>query len=660
MNVRSFIRGLRTRAVVRLDQFVSAPPFLQVPVLILLTCSLVALWALIWSSYTGAPLRESLWVALTRFFDGGTMAQDQGRVVRMLAIGITATGILVLSFLTGAFASKMGERIDDLRSGRSPVLESDHILILGFDAKVPLMIRELARSHQRARVVVLSLEEKARVEAPLRNARTVPRGRVRFIARTGDPRSELSLLRVCADRARTIVVIAPARLDDDHALRWTISTLLAIRRAVGPSFEGRLIVEARRAAHAPILALTCEPEVAGAGAIKLDILAADDIVARVIAQSIRQGGVYFALRELLSYRGSELYLEPIPPSLIGKPFEHAHDLIEDGIATGVYRSDGGHDLAPKYNDPRPLREGDRLIVLERDRRAFTLGRSLPHPPPPAPAQPLSLLDPQKILIIGNNRTLPRLIAELDRILPHGSTVGVSCPTLPVQDDRALIEATRASTHIGVQRNLIDPGEPLISENPALFSADGVVILGCEDEQDPDGDASALSILLRFRHSRRVHGHKIKRLVTEVRDPAAANQVAGSLDDFLVSTDVVAMALAQACLESRLVPAFRELLDPDGVEIFLVPRSIYVSEGRHSFGEVMAAARRRGEIAIGFLPHHEARHQTLPARERIELGHIEVDEASPVYLNPPRGEVLPEGNDAMIVVLADPPEGRTWI
>jgi hypothetical protein len=659
MSTRSFIRALRTRAVVRLDQFVSAPPFIQVPAVILMTMALVVFWAWIWSTLTGTSLGESLWISTTRFMDGGTMAQDEGRIPRLLAVAVTATGALVLSFLTGAFASKMGERIDDLRSGRSPVLQKNHILILGFDNKVPLLIRELSRSHQRARVVVLSVEEKARVEAQLRIARNVPRGKTRAIVRTGDPRSELSLLRVCAERARTIVVITPARLDDDHALRWTISTLLAIRRAVGPEYPGRLIVEARRATHAPLLALTCEPDVAGAGSIALDVLAADDIVARVIAQSIRQAGVYFALRELLSFRGSELYLEPIPPSLIGKPFDHAHDLIEDGIAAGVYRADGLHDLAPKYNDPRPLKATDRLIVLERDRRAFTLGRSLPHPPPPGSQQPQSLLDPQKILIIGNNRTLPRLIAELDRILPHGSTVSVSSPSLGRTDELALHEASRASTHIGVERKLIDPGEPLVSENPALLSADGVVILGCEDDQDPDGDASALSIMLKFRHARRLHGQRIKRLVTEVRDPAAANQVSGSLDDFLVSTDVVAMALAQACVETRLISAFRELLDPDGVEIFLVPRAIYLSDGPHTFAEVMAAARIRGEIAIGFLPHRENR-QTLSARERIELGQVDVDEASPVYLNPPRQTIVPEGKDAMIVVLADPPEGRSWV
>lgn len=654
MSPTPFFRALRTRLIVRLDQFVSMPPFAQIPIIIAMTVALIALWAFAWSGATGASVRESMWLALTRFMDGGTMAADRGKVVRILAVGVTATGVLVLSFLTGAFASKMGERIDDLRSGRSPLIESDHLLILGYDGKVPLMVRELARSHQRVKIVVLSGEDKPRVDNALRVAAQEPRARIRVNARTGDPRAELALLRVCADRARTIVVIAPQKLDDDHALRWSVSTLLAVRRAVGPEFRGRLVVEARRALHASLLALTCEPEVAGAGALKIDVFASDDIVARVLAQSVRQGGVYFALRELLSFRGSELYLEPIPPSLIGKTFDHAHDLIVHGIAAGVLRADNTHVLAPKFRDPRLLKESDRLIVLEEDRRAFTLGHPLPPAPSAAPLQPLSTLEPQNILIIGNSRSLPRLVAELDNILPHGSKVAVNAPALAGWQDRALTDAGEASTHISLERQLFDP------DDPATISADGVVILGCEDHDDPDGDASALSLLLKFRHLRRAHGRHFKKLVTEVRDPTAANQVSGSLDDFLVSTDVVAMMLAQACLEPRLTPAYRELLDPSGVEIFLVPRAVYVPAGSSvKFAEVMAAARARGEIAIGFLPHHK-KVDPSSARARIEAGQVDVDVATPIYLNPPREELLPDGPGVMIVVLADPPEERSWM
>src|SRR5262245_44084474 len=112
----------RTRIIVRLDQFLGWPPWLQIAVVILCTLGLVAVWGALAATLLKVTLREGLWFALARFMDGGTMAQDQGRTTRFIAIGVTTTGILVISFLTGAFASKLGERIEDLRSGQSPIL----------------------------------------------------------------------------------------------------------------------------------------------------------------------------------------------------------------------------------------------------------------------------------------------------------------------------------------------------------------------------------------------------------------------------------------------------------------------------------------------------------------------------------------------------------
>jgi hypothetical protein len=660
-NLRRTLYDGRVRVVVMLDQFVSWPPIIQIPLIVLLTILVIMSWGLLWSSYAATTTNEGIWQALTHFMDGGTMASDRGRIVRLLGTGVTTTGVLVLSFLTGAFASKLGERIDDLRSGRSPVIQRDHIVILGFDAKVPLIVRELARSHQRMNVVILAQEEKNRLEALVRFARHLSGSRVRVTCRTGDPRIELALLRVCADRARAIVVVPPSKLDDDHALRWSVSTLLACRRAVGPRFSGRIVVESRRAAHGELLALTGEAGVAGTTALPIAVFASDDIVARILAQSIRQNGIYFALRELLSFKGCELYLEPVPSTLVGKSFDDAHAAISNGIAVGVMRGSERHRMSPPYGNTVKLDEHDRLIVLQNDKGSFKLGGKLgpidgAHAA--SPPQPLVLAEAQTILLVGANRTLPRLICELDRILASGSKIQVSCPKLEALERSIVALAASQCKSITVEQIDRDPMALGFGDDPRLYSAEGVVILGCEDEEDPDGDASALALLLHLRHTMRAKGISVKRLVTEVRDPTAAQQISAMAHDFLVSNDVVAMVLAQATVEPELASVYRELLDPTGVEVFLVPRTMYAPTGDVTFGEVMTAARRRGEIAIGFYPYMRDPVMECP-RAQIEMGDREVDEVNPVYLNPPRDHLIPEGPEASIVVLADPPDGASW-
>jgi len=49
-----------------------------------------------------------------------------------------------------------------------------------------------------------------------------------------------------------------------------------------------------------------------------------------------------------------------------------------------------------------------------------------------------------------------------------------------------------------------------------------------------------------------------------------------------------------------MPLFEDIFDPDGSEIYLKPAADYVQGGRAvNFYTVVEAARRRGEIAVGY-------------------------------------------------------------
>ncbi len=632
MRERRLSPPIRTRIIVRLDQFLSWPPFVQIPVIVVLTVLLVMVFGLAYAAVSDSSTGDSLWFALTRFLDGGVMADDAGGARRTIAVGITVTGVLLVSFLTGAFASKLGERIDDLRSGSSPIIARDHILILGFDPKVSLIVRELARSTARLGVVVLAREEKERMDAQLRFAHEMKTSHLKLTCRTGDPQSEVSLLRVCAERAKTIVLTSPSHLDDEHALRYLVSVLLAVRRAIGKRFEGRVVVESRRAIHAPLITLTGEAGLAGDHAVPIDVYASDDVLARVLAQSVREAGVYFALRELLSFRGSEVYLEPLPHALVGKSFNEAHGRITDGIAIGVFRADGSYRICPPEGTFLELAPTDQLLVLEENRDAFSLGPLIPILPSVS-SRPLERVEPKRVIVIGANRTLPRLITELDRLMAEGSVVELCRPGS--ERPLAPLETTRNVRVI--ERRIANDGAAW--DDPSIYEADAVVVLGCEEDEDPEADASAISLMLQLRHAQRLSNRFVKRLITEVRDPIIARQIANSPDDFLVSNDVVAMLLAQAAMDSRMAPIYRELLDPTGVEVFLIPREVYSADPHARFADILAAARERGEVAIGFFPQVR--------------GEREIEERNPVWINPPRDAQVPNGPDAAIVILADP-------
>lgn len=653
---RRSYRKLRARAIYRADQFLGYPPLVQVLVVTGMTALLVIGWGLAARvAYPHDPdlpnTGEDLWWSITQFMDGGTMASSPPHR-RALALGATICGALVMSFLTGAFASKMAERIGDLKSGKSPVVEDGHVLVLGFDSKVTFLARELARSGQRLVVVTLSTDDKERVEQAMRPAKRVPHNRARFLARTGDPRSEIALLRVTADKTRAIIIVPPAALGDEETVSWALSTLLAVRRVVGPGYRGHVVVEARHRSAEAILKLAAEPDVAGPGALPAEVVASDDVVARVLAQSARQEGVYFALREMLSFLGSEIYLERVGRRFVGRTFDEVHEKLSGGIALGVVGPDGEAKLAPPHGDATTLRREDRIAVLAPRSRGYQLdGVFAPLAAPPVRSRG-PMPGRERVLLLGFNRTLPLVIEELDEILADGSEVTVMCCPIKNPVRKLLEEMERKVRHIRLSHDGRRPVDLVNTSDEKLIAMDAVVVLGCEDENDDNGDADALSTLLWLRHSMRRSGNRAQRVVTEVRDVRSAEYVRAVARDLLVSSDVVAMLLAQSALQPDVAPIYRELLSPFGREIFLRPRGLYVGDRSATFVEVMAAARLRGEVAVGLYPAPPAPPDPT-LRDQMEGGELGDSHHSPLWLNPPRSAKVPPSPEGFIVVLALP-------
>lgn len=646
-SVRRVARSLRARLIYRLDTWLSFPPVGQLLGLCLVACALVAAWALalraIEPRLSGV---DALWWSLTHLMDAGIMAGDTvGH--RLVAIGATTCGVLTLSLVTAAFASKMNERIHDLRSGLNPVVERGHVLLLGFSSDAALVAREVARSGQRRTLVVLAPDDKPRVELALRHATQVEGSRARVVVRVGDPRSESALLRVAASRASSIVVIPPPELDDEQSVRWTLAALLAVRRVVEDDFAGEIVVEARHAENRDVLLLAAEAGVAGPNALAVQVVASDDIIARVLAQGARQEGVYLALRDMLAFNRREVYLAPAPEALVGLSFDEAHARVTGAVLLGLQRPGEHASLAPAADDDLRVRDGDRLVVLASGPDAPRFGGALPAPKGPARRASRRPPPPERVVILGYHRVIPLLVAELDGLLPPGSQVCVVCGDGARDVDPVIEAARRAARRATVSVMKESPCDALRGGGDAIYDADAVIIVGCPDEASETGDAHALANLLWLRHGMRRTGRRVRRVVTQVRDPRSALHVPEMPHDFVVSSAVVAMLLAQAALDPDAARVYHEILNPEGADVLLRPCDEYLGPGAHTFADAMAAARARDEVALGFMTADPE----PPARPSLRADEDDAFRAQRrLQLNPPRDAPAPSGPRASVVVL----------
>ena len=110
-------------------------------------------------------------------------------------------------------------------------------------------------------------------------------------------------------------------------------------------------------------------------------------------------------------------------------------------------------------------------------------------------------------------------------------------------------------------------------------------------------------MLTLLHVRRIadENHHQYSIVSEILDQRNRELAESSrADDFIVSDRLVSLLMAQVSENKALNGVLGDLFDPVGAEIFLKPATDYIQAGvAVSFYTVVEAARRRGEVAIGY-------------------------------------------------------------
>jgi hypothetical protein len=111
--------------------------------------------------------------AWTYVSDPGTHADTEGTLVRLVAFLITIGGMLVFALMIGIISESIGESVDELKKGKSRVLETGHTLILGWNDKALAIIQEISLANQSeggGSIVALTEFDKEEMEHILQNA----------------------------------------------------------------------------------------------------------------------------------------------------------------------------------------------------------------------------------------------------------------------------------------------------------------------------------------------------------------------------------------------------------------------------------------------------------------------------------------------------------
>lgn len=528
---------------------------------------------------------ESMWQTMLRIIDGGTFTGDAGWGLRLVSFLVTLFGITVAALLIGLIATAIAEKVEDLRRGRSPVIEDGHTLILGWSPRVHTVVAEIVtadESRPGSAIVVLADHNKQEMEHEL-DRRVGQTGRTRLVCRSGDPSSLVDLDRVGIGRARSVIVLGDVDAPDGDA--HVVKTVLAVLIRLGER-------------SVPVVAELSEAETGRAlreaGPGRVLVVRAPEIIARVTAQACRQPGLSAVWQDLLDFAGDEIYFHPAD-ELVGHSFGEAVSAFERAVVLGRRAADGTVVVDP----PAATRfeAGDAVIVLAEDDdtigfSGFTEPAPEPTPPgpgavPPGPAEHL--------LVIGWNPMAPTILAELDRFVVEGSTVDVlaDADLIPRRAVVAPVLRRLAMTCLPAERANLD----CLADQVRDRDYDVVLILGYRSlGSAASADARTLLTLLLVQQAARGP----LRVVTELLDSADIElAVASGGDDYVVSDALSGYLMAQLAENPELGAVFDQLFEGDDVVLRLAPAADY-GLGATTFAAVVAAARDRGEVALGHL------------------------------------------------------------
>ncbi len=581
----------------RFDNFMSRGTAALIGGLALLSVTLIVIFAAIISTTRIAPANgepvgflEAAWLSLMRTLDAGTMGGDEGWGFRLIMFVVTLGGVFIISTLIGVLTSGIEAKMDELRKGRSRVIEKDHTVILGWSPQVFTVLPELIQANANQSdpcVVILGDKDKVEMEDEIRTL-VGPTGKTRVVCRTGSPIDMNDLDLVSLQSSRSIIILTPAGDDSDAE---TIKTILAITNSPNRRSEPyHIVAEIQNQRNIDIAKMVGKDEV--------ELVLTGNLISRIIAQTCRQSGLSIVYTELLDFGGDEIYFKE-EPALVGKTFRTALDAYNDSTVLGLWKPENGSQLNPAMD--YVIQSGEKIIAISADDDTIVLNSQHQINRQTEAILPITQYEPvaERTLILGWNQRAMSIIGELDLYVAPGSEIVIVANDPDAK--QPLADACQNCRNQSVRFIEADTTERTVLESIQPETFNHVIVLSYANLRDTQAaDACTLMTLLHLRDMAE-KGNLDLAIVSEMQD--VRNRALAEVtqaDDFIVSNRLVSLILSQISENKALNSVFTDIFDADGSEIYLKPISHYITPGVPvNFYTVIEAAAQRGEVAFGY-------------------------------------------------------------
>ncbi|KAH8055658.1 hypothetical protein JL722_8000 [Aureococcus anophagefferens] len=363
---------------------------------------------------------------------------------------VAIVGVIYLSVLMGFLVEAISAMMNRATRGLSPLVEDDHLIVIGFTDKCLEVLEQLAlalESDGGGLIVVLAGEDDDSDDVHRVIRDTIPEKALRgskIAVRRGNPQSLADLQRVSVQDAKAVIILSPTGTSADRADCSVLRTVLALTALRGDAdHTTHIIAELQDIDNRHIVQVTGGPAV--------ECVVSHDICSRLLLTTSRHPGLGLVYDHIFGFEGSEFYLKEWP-QLVGRTFGEIYASFPTAVPIGLKVADrrvARMTLVEEFhffhvdvrcpmlkphgimlNPPRDFRvsEGDEVIVLAADDDTYAPALGSAEPAEPQGFQFAGEESKksmrERVLLCNWRRDVDDMLLMLDEAVKDGSEVHI--------------------------------------------------------------------------------------------------------------------------------------------------------------------------------------------------------------------------------------------